>query len=160
MRSLSPKTKGHIAALFAPTDQARAESMLLGLLTESERIMFAALRFSHGDLGVLGQAIELAKTDWRDLLVAGGFAADVDAHERWVPRTVTPAMIETWNSGCEIDGVRFFRGDAVELRRGDLVGGSGTVRSLDALEPEPQYTVVLAGGREVRTSQFHLQPAG
>jgi hypothetical protein len=35
-------------------------------------------------LDALIQAIELAQTDWRDLLVAAGFAVDVHAHELWL----------------------------------------------------------------------------
>jgi hypothetical protein len=50
-----------------------------------ERIQFAALKVSAGDMGDLVRAIELAQTDWRDLLVAAGFAVDVHAHERWLP---------------------------------------------------------------------------
>src|SRR4051812_35056428 len=128
MRSLSPKTKGHIAALFAPEDRARAEQALLGLLMDSERVLFAALRFSHGNLAALEQAIELGKKDWRDLLVAGEFADDVHAHERWIPRTITRQITETWTSGGQIDGVRFQQGQTVQLRRGELVGGIGVVR--------------------------------
>jgi len=35
-----------------------------------ERFHLAALKLSHGNLGKLREAVELAKTDWRDLLVA------------------------------------------------------------------------------------------
>jgi hypothetical protein len=49
-----------------------------------ERVQIAALKQSGGDLDALIQAIELAQTDWRDLLVAAGFAVDVHAHERWL----------------------------------------------------------------------------
>ena len=33
----------------------------------------------------LQKAIELAKTDWRDLLMSAGFGEDIHAHERWFP---------------------------------------------------------------------------
>ncbi len=52
---------------------------------EFERFRFAALRLSNGDLRKLEQAVELAKRDWRDLLMAAGFGEDVTAHERWRP---------------------------------------------------------------------------
>lgn len=50
-----------------------------------ERIRFAALKLSNGDLGELRRAVEIAKVDWRDVLVAAGFGHDPRAHERWFP---------------------------------------------------------------------------
>ena len=50
-----------------------------------ERVRFAALKLGAGDLERLKRAIELAKKDWRDLLVAAEFANDVHAHTRWSP---------------------------------------------------------------------------
>jgi hypothetical protein len=38
-----------------------------------ERIRFAVLKLSGGDLNALQRAIDLAKIDWRDVLVAAGF---------------------------------------------------------------------------------------
>ena len=49
------------------------------------RIRFAALKLSNGDLGKLREAVDLAKLDWRDLLVAAGFADNIHAHEQWLP---------------------------------------------------------------------------
>lgn len=57
-----------------------------------ERIRFAALRISNGKLDELRRAVETAKFDWRDLLLAAGFADDVDAHSRWFPS----GSSETW----------------------------------------------------------------
>ena len=51
-----------------------------------ERFQFAALKLSQGDLEKLRSAITLAKSDWRDLLVAAGFGNSVDAHKSWNPR--------------------------------------------------------------------------
>jgi hypothetical protein len=34
----------------------------------------------------LGAAVKLANADWRDLLVAAGFADSVDAHKHWTLR--------------------------------------------------------------------------
>jgi hypothetical protein len=48
-------------------------------------VRFAALKLSAGGMDRLRKAIELAKTDWRDLLVAAEFANDVNAHKRWSP---------------------------------------------------------------------------
>jgi hypothetical protein len=48
-----------------------------------ERIRFAALKVSEGDLERLRAAVALARRDWRDLLVAASFGADELAHEAW-----------------------------------------------------------------------------
>ena len=50
-----------------------------------ERIRFAALKLSDGDLGELRRAVEIANVDWRDVLVAAGFGHDPRAHELWFP---------------------------------------------------------------------------
>jgi hypothetical protein len=51
-----------------------------------ERLRFAALKLSKGNMENLCRAVNLAKRDWRDLLVAAGFAHSVDAHKHWVIR--------------------------------------------------------------------------
>lgn len=50
-----------------------------------DRFRFAALKLSEGDMAKLHRAIRLAQRDWRDLLVAAGFANDIHAHQRWLP---------------------------------------------------------------------------
>ncbi len=50
-----------------------------------ERIRFAALKLSNGSLAELTRAVEIAQTDWRDVLVAAGFGHDVRAHLAWFP---------------------------------------------------------------------------
>jgi hypothetical protein len=109
-------------------------------------------------LPALQRAIELAKADWRDLLVAAGFAEDIHAHEHWSPRLLTPEIVGRWMVGDGIEGVYFARGESVQFRRGKAIGSVGSVVSLLALEPEPAYGV-LVGGREVRAEQFWLQSA-
>ncbi len=52
---------------------------------ELERVRFAALKLSKGDLEKLKRAVTLAKRDWRDLLVAANFADDIEAHKSWIP---------------------------------------------------------------------------
>jgi len=97
IQQLSPETRWRLEAVFAPADRDMAERLLveecgnnLSLLTELdtnqlERFRFAALKLSDGSLHRLRQAIEVAKTDWRDLLMAAGFGEDIHAHERWLP---------------------------------------------------------------------------
>ncbi len=94
---LSPETQRRLDALFVGAAWQTAADLLItrcginlpfceasdarGL----ERIRFAALKLSDGDLGELRRAVEIAQTDWRDVLVAAGFATDVRAHESWFP---------------------------------------------------------------------------
>ena len=94
---LSPETRRRLDLLFAPDDRPAAEAMLVSKcgsnlpfcdqldMFELERVRFAALKRSGGDLDLLHQAVSLAQTDWRDLLMAAGFGEDVTAHQRWVP---------------------------------------------------------------------------
>ena len=94
---LSPETRRRLDALFAPDDRAEAEQLLvdecgnnLPFLHELdqfqlERFRFAAMKLSQGLLSGLRQAIVLAKTDWRDLLMAAGFDEDLTEHQRWWP---------------------------------------------------------------------------
>jgi hypothetical protein len=50
-----------------------------------ERIQIACIKLSAGSLVELERAIGVAKIDWRDVLVAAGFADDTRAHQRWRP---------------------------------------------------------------------------
>ena len=50
-----------------------------------ERLRYAALKLSGGRLDALREAVELARIDWRDLLMGAGFGYDVHAHEKWIP---------------------------------------------------------------------------
>jgi len=51
-----------------------------------ERFRFAALKLNDGKMEKLVEAVTLAKSDWRDLLVAAGFADSVEAHKHWLTR--------------------------------------------------------------------------
>ena len=50
---------------------------------EMERIRFAVLKLSHGNIKKLLAAIDEARMDWRDLFMAADFGHDVKAHEQW-----------------------------------------------------------------------------
>ena len=94
---LSPKTEEHIAVMFPLHLRAEVAELLLHecgnnlpLLSkcdefELERVRFAALKLSGGELVNLQEAVKLAKEDWRDLLVSAGFADDLHAHKNWSP---------------------------------------------------------------------------
>ena len=97
MTEISEATKQRVLAMFASGGAPEAETLLAmdcgrnlpgmddATAKELERIRFAAIRLSGGDIGRLRDAIRLAQIDWRDLLVAAGFADDIQAHERWQP---------------------------------------------------------------------------
>ena len=49
-----------------------------------QRVRFAVLKVSGGDLTRLKSAIDMARQDWRDLLMEADFAEPKD-HLRWTP---------------------------------------------------------------------------
>ncbi len=97
MVALSPATQQRLAALFRPSEQEPAAALLVercgsnlpffaaGTPEGLERVRFAVLKLSQGDLDQLREFARLAETDWRDLLVDAGFADDPEAHLRWWP---------------------------------------------------------------------------
>ena len=50
-----------------------------------DRICFAVLKLSGGDLERLRREIDGAHCDWRDTLMAAGFGRDIHAHLTWNP---------------------------------------------------------------------------
>ncbi len=82
--------------LFRPEDQAEAIRLLVeecghnlpfcadGTPQSLERIRFAALKLSAGELPMLREAVKLGQADWRDLLMSAGFG-DPEAHKKWAP---------------------------------------------------------------------------
>ena len=94
-QQLSPLTQQIVEKLFEPGDQTEAVRRLVEECGNNlpfckdndeykmERIRFAALRVSIGYLNDLQTAIDLAKSDWRDLLVWARFAESLTAHQEW-----------------------------------------------------------------------------
>jgi hypothetical protein len=62
-------------------------------IQELDRIRFAAVKVSNGNIVMLEAAVHLAKADWRDLLIAADFAADTDSHNNWA-NTVLKISLE------------------------------------------------------------------
>jgi len=95
MTSLTDDTLERIRALFPPELQSTVTDTLAAECSNNlpffenadehqlERIRFAVLKLSDGDLLELKRAIHIAKIDWRDVLVAAGFADSVTAHRKW-----------------------------------------------------------------------------
>jgi len=97
MISLSDATLQRVHCLFLEQQYAAVEKSLLetcgdnlpgvnsDYLELAERIRFAVLKLSDGDIGKLQAAIEGAEVDWRDTLMAAGFGSDLVAHLAWYP---------------------------------------------------------------------------
>ncbi|MCB1607359.1 MAG: hypothetical protein KDI71_10330 [Xanthomonadales bacterium] len=50
-----------------------------------DRIRFAVIKLSAGDLERLRRVIDRAHADWRDILLAADFGEDINAHLSWNP---------------------------------------------------------------------------
>lgn len=97
MLELSERVQSAIDALFGQIDVERAKDLvrekcgsnILGCENDSplemERIRLAAVKCSAGDYSKLEEAVSLANTDWRDLLMEAGFGHDTEAHQKWAP---------------------------------------------------------------------------
>lgn len=95
---MSPETRSRLDLLFTPDERDLAERILAeecgnnlpffekATPQELERVRHAALKNSNGDIILLRNAVNLAKQDWRDLLVEAGFANDPHSHCKQVPR--------------------------------------------------------------------------
>ncbi len=55
---------------------------------QMERIHFAVIRLGAADVDALNRAIQLAKTDWRDLLMEADFGESLTAHDEWYSRAM------------------------------------------------------------------------
>ena len=53
---------------------------------QMERIRFAAIKLSNGNIQKLLEAIDEARIDWRYLFMAADFGYDVNAHEEWAKK--------------------------------------------------------------------------
>jgi hypothetical protein len=59
-----------------------------------ERIQASVIRRSAWQVPSIRKGVDRAKSDWRDLLVAAGFAHDLDEHGRWIERALETGNIE------------------------------------------------------------------
>jgi len=170
MTALSRPTRERVRALFSTRDAREAERLLAEGCAQNlpsmqdatpvglERLRFAAIRLSSGHLGRLREVIQLAQTDWRDLLMCAGFGDDAQAHERWKPRPLDETLLDGWVRGIRPEGVAFLPKARVRVTGGAGRGKHGAVMSLLALEPEPRYLVGLPQDGRVEALQAWLQP--
>lgn len=94
---LAPLTEELIASCCPPTQRQAVSDFLsancardlpgIGSTPEwielIDRIQLAAIRGSNWNLETIAAAVKLANLDWRDLLVAAGFANDLSSHRLW-----------------------------------------------------------------------------
>ena len=97
MIPLSAETRVRLEALFPPEQRNAAAQLLtercgdgLPLTNKANedlwnRVRFAVLKLSEGDLQKLKQEIGGTNNDWRDTLVAAGFGRSVTAHKNRFP---------------------------------------------------------------------------
>jgi hypothetical protein len=92
---LSEDTIRRVDILFPPEDRDRVKALLTERcgfrvpgfrMAGADRLRFAALKVSDGEVTKLERAISLAQRDFRDLLVAAGFANNVHEHLEWQPK--------------------------------------------------------------------------
>ena len=79
-----------IEIVFAPEDQPRAREMINKLVIPQSdgrhyRCKIAAIKCSNGEIDRLAHAIDQARIDFRDLLMAADFGHDTSAHLHWTP---------------------------------------------------------------------------
>ena len=94
---LSVQTQRRLNALFSGPEREAAAQLLIAKCGDNlpfaeganeyslERIRFAALKLSNGDLAGLQDWVQHAQVDSRDLLMEAGFGHDVHAHHAWFP---------------------------------------------------------------------------
>jgi hypothetical protein len=97
MTPLSEEIVLRLNLLFKESDRAEAARLLIEdciaeairapTISETglERCRFAILKLSNGEPKTLIDAIGLAQTDYRDLLMAAGFGEDPNVHLSWFP---------------------------------------------------------------------------
>lgn len=92
---LSPETLTRIDILFSPEEKEEVCRLLIRHITsgnEDERLQFAALKYSKGNMQRLHKAIEITNLDFRDMLLISGFW-NPNTHKRWMPK---PRGLKKW----------------------------------------------------------------
>jgi hypothetical protein len=74
MPGVSDRLRRRIDRDFPAPGSAASVAEIVAAASESERIQAAVVLCAHGNLDRARAACELAKLDWRDVLVGGGLA--------------------------------------------------------------------------------------
>ena len=99
MKMMSEKNELILGLIFSPKDAPIACEAITAYLSELrqdngndatpdflERVSDALLKASHGNTDKLAKLIKLG--DWRDILVAAGFANSTSVHKDWEASTI------------------------------------------------------------------------
>ncbi len=157
-----------LAAALHAEDGAWAEDVCARLASHASPTVRgnAVLGFGHVARvhGALGRErampiLEAALAD-ADEYVRGQAHAAVDDVEHFLGwRTSRPDPLRDWYDGLGVDGVEHALNAPVAIMDGEHVGGTGSVITILAFEPEPLYLVELATGEDVHVPQSALRPA-
>lgn len=157
--AINQRVQSCIDILFHPEDRERAKELLETIHErEQERCCLAALKISDGKLTALEGAAELARRDFRDLLMAADFGT-LQAHLDWQPK---PA-----DELSEIDAVRLAEG--IHARIAEALSSMGFERSGDEWKrnSEVAQSLRLITGLTSRVKTrfflrltFHAEPLG
>jgi hypothetical protein len=74
MAVVSERLRNRIDLDFPDPGSAASVIELVGAAGESERVQAAIVLWANGDLARLRDAVDLARTDWRDVLIRGRLA--------------------------------------------------------------------------------------
>jgi hypothetical protein len=96
MNDISLETVNLIERLFPPEQRAEVCDLLVRECGDNlpltgppasgrthDRIRFAVLKLSEGNIAKLRDVVDHAKIDWRDVLVWAGFENSLTAHKDW-----------------------------------------------------------------------------
>lgn len=95
---LSPVTAQIVEQLFSGTEQQDVVDLLITECGNNlpfmqdydpyqlDRVWFAVLKLSEGDIDKLLSAVQLAQEDSRDVFMAAGFGHSVTEHQEWAGR--------------------------------------------------------------------------
>jgi hypothetical protein len=77
-------------------ERCSAESLGIeaGWVDLLERIQAGVLRKSQWEIAVIASSLDLALTDWRDLLVLSGFAESVHSHSDWIDKAMASGQLD------------------------------------------------------------------
>ena len=81
---LYPLTEREVVREILESECSKTKLGCAGWSTsQMERIWFAVLKLGSEAPGTFLDAVELARTDWRDLLMAANFGEDINLHKKW-----------------------------------------------------------------------------
>jgi hypothetical protein len=85
MSAVSARLRKAILATYSPADAQRVMDAI-EKAPDEERVQCAAVKAGNGSLERFFYYWDMAKTDFRDTLVAAGFENDPKEHLRWLDR--------------------------------------------------------------------------